>query len=198
MLIKPAHASTSLSLHMVKVKKDNGMLINPLPPYALSHLAKKYLVRRTPALCLSVKETMLMRTTVSQQVFMAKKSLAINPPAPMPLPFAAIGEEGHADHPVSQVAVAEEGIRPSQTIAARIIAEEKDAEGEAMEHTEEELVEARRQIAPTVHKLQASLETMQAKPNADKLKPQITLTQRRIKAFQIANDLIEQELAKKD
>lgn len=88
----------------------------------------------------------------------------------------------------------------SQAQPARIIAEEKDKadEGGAMEYANEDLEEAERQIDSTIHKLQASLEAMQAKPNADKLKSQITLAKRRIKAFRIANDLIEKELAKKN
>lgn len=64
-----------------------------------------------------------------------------------------------------------------------------------MTYTEEELLEARRQIGSTIHKLRNSTETMEAKANADKLKSQITLARRRIRAFEIADELIERELA---
>lgn len=63
-----------------------------------------------------------------------------------------------------------------------------------MNHTEEELREARRQIDSTLHKLCETLKTLQAKPNADRLKPQITLAKRRIEAFTIAVELIDEKL----
>jgi hypothetical protein len=67
-----------------------------------------------------------------------------------------------------------------------------------MQHTEEELREARRQIESTLHKLRETLATLEAKPNADRLKPQITLARRRIAAFSIAVELIDEKLAEKN
>lgn len=63
-----------------------------------------------------------------------------------------------------------------------------------MPYTQEELAEAKRQIDSTIHKLKATLETLQNKEHAERLKPQITLAQRRIKAFGIASELIEREM----
>ena len=63
-----------------------------------------------------------------------------------------------------------------------------------MEYTREELQEAKRQIASTLHKLRETVGTFRAKENAARYKPQITLAERRIKAFEIANALIEREL----
>lgn len=63
-----------------------------------------------------------------------------------------------------------------------------------MAYTQEELVEAKRQIDSTIHKLKATLITLENKPNKDKLKSQITLAKRRIIAFEIASELIEKEM----
>ncbi len=60
-----------------------------------------------------------------------------------------------------------------------------------MEPTKEELLEAKRQIDSTIHKLTESVKTMEGKENAARLKSQITLAERRVKAFEIANHLIE-------
>lgn len=57
----------------------------------------------------------------------------------------------------------------------------------------DELVEARRQVDSTLHKLRETLRTLEAKENAARLKPQITLTRRRIAAFEVASDLIGRE-----
>ncbi len=65
-----------------------------------------------------------------------------------------------------------------------------------MEPAKEELLEARRQIGSTIHKLKESVKTMEARDNAARLKSQITLAKRRVKAFEIAVSLIEQELEK--
>ena len=67
-----------------------------------------------------------------------------------------------------------------------------------MDYTREELAEARRQVDSTLHKLRATLATLQAKENAERLKPQITLARRRIDAFSLASDLIGRELARRD
>ena len=63
-----------------------------------------------------------------------------------------------------------------------------------MEYTKEELQEAKRQIGSTLHKLQATILTLQSKENPARYKSQITLAQRRVKAFEIAVSLIEKEL----
>ena len=57
----------------------------------------------------------------------------------------------------------------------------------------DELVEARRQVDSTLHKLRETLRTLEAKENATRLKPQITLARRRIAAFEVASDLIGRE-----
>ncbi|MCI7573919.1 MAG: hypothetical protein MSS94_04140 [Clostridiales bacterium] len=64
----------------------------------------------------------------------------------------------------------------------------------AMEYTKEELLEAKRQIDSTLHKLRATIVTLQGKENPARYKSQITLAQRRVKAFEIAVGLIEKEL----
>ena len=67
-----------------------------------------------------------------------------------------------------------------------------------MEHATEELIEAKRQIDSTIHKLRQTIRTLQAKEKPDRYKSQITLAERRIKAFEIANDLIDKEIANRD
>lgn len=57
----------------------------------------------------------------------------------------------------------------------------------------EELAEARRQIDSTIHKLRETLKTLEAKEERNRYKSQITLAQRRIRAFEIASDLIQRE-----
>ena len=64
-----------------------------------------------------------------------------------------------------------------------------------MEYTVEELAEAKRQIDSTVHKLKETIKTLEAKENPQRYKSQITLATRRVKAFEIANCLIEKELS---
>lgn len=63
-----------------------------------------------------------------------------------------------------------------------------------MEYTKEDLIEAKRQIDSTLHKLRETIITLTSKENADRYKSQITLAKRRVKAFEIANGLIEKEL----
>ena len=65
-----------------------------------------------------------------------------------------------------------------------------------MELTREDLVEAKRQIDSTLHKLRETVKTFKAKENAERYKSQITLAKWRIKAFEVANWLIENELEK--
>ena len=67
-----------------------------------------------------------------------------------------------------------------------------------MDDTKDELREAKRQIDSTLHKLRETVKTFEAKENAERYKSQITLAKRRIKAFEIANSLIEAEIAKRE
>lgn len=60
----------------------------------------------------------------------------------------------------------------------------------------EALLEARRQIDSTQHKLRETLKTLEAKENPERYKSQITLARRRIQAFDVALALIERELEK--
>lgn len=62
-----------------------------------------------------------------------------------------------------------------------------------MDYTEEELREARRQIASTVHKLQEVVRTLEAKPDPGRYRSQLTLARRRVAAFSLAEDLIGRE-----
>ena len=63
-----------------------------------------------------------------------------------------------------------------------------------MEYSKEDLVEARRQIDSTLHKLRETIETLESKENPARYKSQITLAKRRVTAFEIANALIEKEI----
>lgn len=65
-----------------------------------------------------------------------------------------------------------------------------------MEFSKEELTEAKRQIDSTLHKLRKTVETLRAKPDPERYRSQITLAVRRIRAFEIANHLIEAELGR--
>ena len=69
-----------------------------------------------------------------------------------------------------------------------------ETEAIVMEYTKEELLEARQQIDSTLHKLRSTIVTLQDKENPARYKSQITLAQRRVKAFEIAVALIEKEL----
>ena len=63
-----------------------------------------------------------------------------------------------------------------------------------MTYTKDELVEAKRQIDSTLHKLRETVKTLEGKEDPARLKSQITLARRRIQAFTIAVALIEKEL----
>lgn len=65
-----------------------------------------------------------------------------------------------------------------------------------MEYTMEELMEAKRQIDSTLHKLRKTIITLESKENPQRYKSQITLAKRRVIAFEIATDLIEQQINK--
>lgn len=56
------------------------------------------------------------------------------------------------------------------------------------------LIEAKRQIDSTVHKLRETVKTLEGKDNPTRYKSQITLARRRIDAFTLAVELIEQQL----
>lgn len=60
--------------------------------------------------------------------------------------------------------------------------------------SKEELLEAKRQIDSTLHKLRETVKTLEGKENPSRYKSQITLAERRIQAFTIAVSLIEREL----
>ena len=57
-----------------------------------------------------------------------------------------------------------------------------------------ELLEAKRQIDSTLHKLRETVKTLEAKEQPQRYKSQLTLAKRRIQAFEIAICLIENEL----
>ena len=65
-----------------------------------------------------------------------------------------------------------------------------------MTYSEEELLEAKRQIDSTLHKLRETVRTLEGKENPARCRSQITLAKRRIQAFTIAVSLIEGELEK--
>lgn len=64
-----------------------------------------------------------------------------------------------------------------------------------MEISKKDLSEAKRQIDSTLHKLRETLQTLRGKENPERYKSQITLAERRIRAFELANRLIERELS---
>ena len=63
-----------------------------------------------------------------------------------------------------------------------------------MDYTQDDLNEAKRQIASTIHKLRETIRTLEAKEDPARYKSQITLAKRRVKAFELANVLIEREI----
>lgn len=63
-----------------------------------------------------------------------------------------------------------------------------------MEILQKDLIEAKRQIESTLHKLRETIKTFESKENKDRYKSQITLAKNRIKAFEIANYLIDKEI----
>lgn len=63
-----------------------------------------------------------------------------------------------------------------------------------IDYTREEFVEAKRQIDSTIHKLEATVRTLEQKEHPERYKSQLTLAKRRIKAFTIAVQLIEEQL----
>ena len=67
-----------------------------------------------------------------------------------------------------------------------------------MHYTGEELREARKQIASTVHKLKEVIKTLEAKEAPERYKSQLTLAKRRVAAFTLAAELVEEEIKKKE
>ena len=65
-----------------------------------------------------------------------------------------------------------------------------------MDFSKDDLLEATRQIDSTLHKLREAVKTLEAKENTKNYKSQITLANRRIKSFELANCLIEKELTR--
>lgn len=65
-----------------------------------------------------------------------------------------------------------------------------------MEYSQNELIEAKRQIDSALHKTREVIKTLESKENKDRYKSQITLAKRRVKAFEIANYLIDKEIIK--
>ena len=65
-----------------------------------------------------------------------------------------------------------------------------------MDFSKDELKEAKRQIDSTLHKLRETIKAFEAKENTERYKSQITLAKRRVKAFEIANWFIENEINK--
>lgn len=63
-----------------------------------------------------------------------------------------------------------------------------------MTYSEEELLEAKRQIDSTLHKLRETVKTLEGKENPTHYRSQITLAKRRIQAFTLAVSLIQREL----
>ena len=63
-----------------------------------------------------------------------------------------------------------------------------------MVYSEEELLEAKRQIDSILHKLAETVKTLEGKESPARYKSQITLAKRRIQAFTLAVDLIQREL----
>ena len=64
-----------------------------------------------------------------------------------------------------------------------------------MERSNEEFLEAKRQIESLLHKLRKTIVTLEAKDN-QKLRSQITLAKRRVNALEIGLELINIELIK--
>jgi len=63
-----------------------------------------------------------------------------------------------------------------------------------MEILQKDLIEAKRQIESTLHKLRETVKTFESKENKERYKSQTTLAKNRIKAFEIANYLIDKEI----
>ena len=65
-----------------------------------------------------------------------------------------------------------------------------------MKRDPEDLMEAKRQIDSILHKLRETVKTLHAKEQKYRYNSQITLAERRIKALEIAVQLLEDEILK--
>ena len=63
-----------------------------------------------------------------------------------------------------------------------------------MYFSQNDLLEAERQINSILHKLQETIKTLEAKENKERYKSQVTLAEKRIKAFELTNYLIKKEI----
>ena len=63
-----------------------------------------------------------------------------------------------------------------------------------MPYSKQELLEARRQISSTLHKLEETVRTLEGKENPARCKPQITLAKRRTGPSTIEMELMGPEL----
>lgn len=64
-----------------------------------------------------------------------------------------------------------------------------------MDYTRDDLVEAKQQIDSTLHKLREVIKTLEGKEDPKRYRSQITLAQRRVRAFEIAVELIQGRLS---
>lgn len=65
---------------------------------------------------------------------------------------------------------------------------------QSLDYTAYQLTEAKRQINSALHKLREMVKTLRGKENPERYKSQITLAERRMQAFEIALQLIEEKL----
>ena len=63
-----------------------------------------------------------------------------------------------------------------------------------MEWSQSELTEALRQLDSILHKLRGTVQTLEGKETPERYRSQLTLARRRIRALEIAVQLIRQEL----
>lgn len=63
-----------------------------------------------------------------------------------------------------------------------------------MDYTQDELIESKKQLESLLHKLRKSERSLRAKDEPARYRSQLTLMQRRIRAFEIALELIGKEL----
>lgn len=64
-----------------------------------------------------------------------------------------------------------------------------------MDYTRDDLNEAKRQIDSTLHKLREVIKTLEGKEDPKRYRSQITLAQRRVRAFELADELIRDRLS---
>ena len=81
-----------------------------------------------------------------------------------------------------------------QSLSVERFFDRPDAEKQFLYRTKEELLEAKKQLASTVHKLKEVVKTLEAKPDPVRYRSQLTLARRRIAAFTLAAELVEERL----